>query len=42
VLRSEPIARVWREHQGGRRNHQHRLWAVLMFQAWREEWSVTL
>jgi asparagine synthase (glutamine-hydrolysing) len=42
VLRSEPIARLWREHQGGRRNHQHRLWAVLMFQAWREEWSVTL
>ncbi len=29
-----PVRRVWKEHLSGRRNHQHKLWAVLMFQAW--------
>ncbi len=29
-----PVRRAWKEHLSGRRNHQHRLWAVLMFQAW--------
>lgn len=34
----EPAAvqRCWREHLSGRRNWQHRLWAVLMFGAWLE------
>lgn len=31
-----PVRRCWREHLEGRRNHQHALWAVLMFQAWLE------
>ncbi len=30
-----PVRRAWKEHLSGRRNHQHKLWAVLMFQAWR-------
>ncbi len=27
----------WQEHLSGKRNHQHALWAVLMFQAWLNE-----
>ena len=35
-LNSAPIRRKWIEHLGGRRNWQHQLWAVLMFEAWME------
>ena len=28
------VHRLWLEHLEGNRNHQHRLWPVLMFQAW--------
>lgn len=30
----QPIRHAWAEHQSGRANRQHQLWAVLMFQAW--------
>ena len=30
----EPILKKWREHLSGKRNWQHPLWTVLMFQSW--------
>ena len=33
-FRAEPILELWAEHLSGRRNWQHQLWDVLMFQAW--------
>jgi asparagine synthase (glutamine-hydrolysing) len=38
VLRPAPIRRAWTELQGGRDHPALALWAVLMFQAWRERW----
>lgn len=37
-LRPAPIRDAWRLHLAGE-NNQHRLWAVLMFVAWKERWS---
>jgi asparagine synthase (glutamine-hydrolysing) len=33
-FRVEPIRQAWEEHLSGRRNLQHFLWNVLMFEAW--------
>lgn len=32
------VGQILDEHMRGTRSHQHRLWALLMFQAWRERW----
>ncbi|MBT5570939.1 MAG: asparagine synthase (glutamine-hydrolyzing) [Alphaproteobacteria bacterium] len=40
LLNPVPIRKAWDEHLSGRRNWEHRLWAVLMFQAWREHAGV--
>jgi asparagine synthase (glutamine-hydrolysing) len=32
----EPIRILWNEHLSGRRNWQHQLWNVLMFESWLE------
>lgn len=34
----KPIREAWREHLSGRRDWQYRLWVILMFQAWQEQW----
>lgn len=40
-LRPEGVARVVREHMTGRRDHQYRLWALLVFALWRERYRPT-
>ena len=37
-LQSEPIWHLWSAHQRGA-DHTPQLWAVLMWQAWLEEWG---
>jgi len=37
LLDPAPIQEKWAEHQSGKRNWQHFLWNVLMFEAWRTQ-----
>ena len=38
-LRPEPITRLWQQHLSGRYDHTSKLWSVLMWQAWLEQWG---
>lgn len=38
-LQAGPVRTAWKNHLSGRRNLQHQLWAVLMFQAWLDEYG---
>ena len=40
LLNPISIRKAWDEHLSGRRNWEHRIWAILMFQAWREHEAV--
>lgn len=37
IFDAPEVCRCWQEHISGRRNHDARLWTVLMFQAWLDE-----
>jgi asparagine synthase (glutamine-hydrolysing) len=39
ALDPDPIGAAWAQHLSGAQNHQHRLWCVLMFQAWSRRWG---
>ena len=33
------VRAVWQAHLAGGQNQQYLLWGVLMFEAWREQWT---
>lgn len=39
-LEPAPIRAVWAAHCAEQGNHQHQLWTVLMYVAWRQHWNV--
>ncbi|MCX5943943.1 MAG: asparagine synthase (glutamine-hydrolyzing) [Cyanobacteria bacterium] len=38
-LRPEPISLLWHQHLSGRHDHTAKLWTLLMWQAWLEQWG---
>jgi asparagine synthase (glutamine-hydrolysing) len=37
IFRREALTRLWDEHRAGRRDHRHRLWALVMLELWFRE-----
>ena len=40
LFNTDIVRRCWEQHLSGDANWQHRLWVVLMFQAWHRNWMV--
>jgi len=38
-LRPEPVDLLWKQHASGRYDHSSKLWTLLMWQAWLEQWG---
>ena len=38
-IKPAPVRKLWAEHLGGRRNAQHALWVILMYQLWARRWA---
>lgn len=38
-LRPDPISQLWQQHLSGRYDHTTKLWTLLMWQAWLEQWG---
>lgn len=32
------VNKLWLEHKSGKKNHQHILWSIIMFQSWKKKW----
>ncbi len=41
-LDAQRVRQCWQEHLSGTHSHEHRLWNVLMLEAWRERWGAGL
>ncbi len=39
LLDVQRVRQSWQEHLSGTHSHEHRLWNVLMLEAWRERWG---
>jgi asparagine synthase (glutamine-hydrolysing) len=37
IFRRDALERLWNEHRTGRRDHRHRLWALMMLELWFRE-----
>jgi asparagine synthase (glutamine-hydrolysing) len=42
LFQSDVVATLQQEHLSNRANHSHILWALLVFQQWKERWNVAL
>ncbi len=38
-FRKEELLRLWDEHQGGRRDHGYKLWALMMLELWHRQFA---
>jgi asparagine synthase (glutamine-hydrolysing) len=38
IFEAGPIRELWAEHLAGRGYGQYKLWDILMFQAWHDQW----